>query len=211
MAGKNTYRIGSDGNANFPDLVSIPASILTQQDTSFLIYPGTYTAPTNVVYDDVAFVGVGDREEIVINGTLTIANTSATSALFENLTFVGPNAAAGSGSACVVKLGAASMPLKFERVTMSGADYGVMHHGTGTFATTTRQVTLNYSDLSTVDRAVYANANVSISFASLNNSANAYFTPGTGAPSVPVVTVRASTSAGSNTGNSIKSVLAMVV
>jgi hypothetical protein len=126
------------------------------------------------------------------------------------MTFVGPNATAASGSACVVKLGAASLPIRFDRVVMSNADYGVMHHATGTLATTTRQISLNSSDLSAVNRAVYANANVAINYAILNSSANAYFTPGTGATSIPTVTVRASTSGGSNTGNSAKTVIALV-
>jgi hypothetical protein len=209
MAGKNTYRIGTDGTANYPDLVSIPAEILAQSNTTFLVYPGSYTAPTNVVLVDASFVGMGDREEIVINGTITIANTSSSSALFENLTLTGPNAVAASGSACVNKLGAAAMPIKFERVVFSNADFAVIHSAELAFATSEKQVVINYSDASGVDKAVKANANVSINFASLNTTANAYFTPG-GGTGVPSVTVRASTSAGSNTGNTTKTVLALV-
>jgi hypothetical protein len=209
MAGKNTYRIGEDGSANYPNLVSIPTDILTQSNTTFLIYPGTYTAPANAVIVDASFVGVGDRDEIVINGTFTIANTSSDALLFENLTLQGPNAVAGSGSACVSKFGAASLPIKFERVLFSNADTAVIHSGELSFATTIRQVTMNYSDASGVDKAVRANANVGINFCSLNLSANAYFTPG-GGTGIPAVTVRASTSAGSNTGNTTKTVLALV-
>lgn len=209
MAGNNTYRIGEDGTANYPNLVSIPSEILTQSNATFLVYPGTYTAPTNLVVTDASFVGVGDRDEIIINGTFTIANTSSVALLFENLSLVGTNAVAGSGSACVNKLGAASLPIKFERVLFSNADTAVIHSGELSFATTTRQVTMNYSDASGVDKAVRANANVGINFCSLNISANAYFTPG-GGTGVPSVTVRASTSAGSNTGNTTKTVLALV-
>lgn len=209
MAGKNTYRIGADGTANYPDLVSIPAEILSQSNTSFLIYSGTYAAPTNAVLVDCAFIGVGDRDEVIINGTMTIANTSSDGVLFENLSLVGPNAVATSGSACVNKLGAASMPIKFERVIFSNAEFGVIHSSELAFATTSKQVSLNYSDASGVDKAVKANANVSINFASLNTTSNAYFTPG-GGTGVPAVTVRASTSAGSNTGNTTKTVLALV-
>jgi hypothetical protein len=209
MAGNNTYRIGEDGSANYPNLVSIPTDILTQSNTTFLVYPGSYTAPTNAVIVDASFVGVGDRDEIIINGTFTIANTSSVALLFENLSMVGPNAVAGSGSACVSKFGAASLPIKFERVLFSNADTAVIHSGELSFATTTRQVTMNYSDASGVDKAVRANANVGINFCSLNLSANAYFTPG-GGTGIPAVTVRASTSAGSNTGNTTKTVLALV-
>jgi len=211
MAGKNIYKVGSYGDANFPDLVSIPSDILIQGDTSIFVYPGTYTALSNVRLDDAAFIGVGDREEIVISGTMTIANTSANSAIFENLTFTGANAVAASGSACVIKLGAASMPLTFNRVVFNNSDFAVVHNAERAFATTTRQVNINYSDLSAVDRAVSANANVGINFSSLNTSANAFFTPGTGGGNPAVtVTVRASTSGGSNTGNCTKTVLALV-
>lgn len=209
MAGKNTYRIGTDGTANYPDLVSIPAEILAQSNTTFLVYPGDYVAPTNAVIVDASFVGMGDRDEIIINGTFTIANTSSVALLFENLSMVGPNAAVASGSACVNKLGAASLPIKFERVLFSNADTAVIHSGELAFATTSRQVTINYSDASGVDKAVKANANVGINFSSLNTTANAYFTPG-GGTGTPAVVVRASTSAGSNTGNTTKTVLALV-
>lgn len=209
MAGFNTYRIGEDGSANYPNLISIPTDILTQSNATFLIYPGVYTAPTNAVLTDCGFVGVGDRDEIIINGTFTIANTSSIAVLFENLSMVGPNAAVASGSACVNKLGAASLPIKFERVAFSNADTAVIHSGELSFATSTRQVTLNYSDVSGVDKAVRANANVAINFCSLNLSANAYFTAG-GGTGTPAVTVRASTSGGSNTGATLKTVLALV-
>ncbi len=211
MAGKNVYKVGAYGDANYPNLTSIPTEILTQGDTSFIIYPGTYTAPTAVQLDDVAFIGLGDREEIVISGAMTIANTSANSAVFENLTFTGADATAASGSACVTKLGAASMPLTFNRVVFGNADFAVVHNAERAFATTAKQVTINYSDATAVDRAVSANANVAINFSALNTSANAYFTPGTGGGNPAVtVTVRASTSGGSNTGNCTKTVLALV-
>jgi hypothetical protein len=68
---------------------------------------------------------------------------------------------------------------------------------------------MNYSDASGVDKAVKANANVGINFSALNTTSNAYFTPGGGA-GTPAVTVRASTSGGSNTGLTTKTILALV-
>ena len=209
MAGNNTYRIGEDGTANYPNLTSIPAEILAQSNTTFLVYPGTYAALTNAVIVDAAFVGVGDRDEIIINGTFTVANTSSVALLFDNLTLQGPNAAVASGSACLNKLGAASLPIKFDRVLFSNADTAVIHSGELAFATTTKQVTMSYSDASDVNKAVRANANVGINFCALNTSANAYFTPSGGA-GTPAVTVRASTSGGSNTGLTTKTILALV-
>lgn len=209
MAGFNTYRIGEDGTANYPNLTSIPTDLLTQGNTTFLLYPGVYAPLTNAVLSDVAFVGIGNRDEVVINGTVTIASTSSVGVLFENLTLQGPNAAVASASACVNKLGSSSLPIKFDRVTFSNADTAVIHSGELSFATSTRQVTMNYSDASGVDKAVKANANVAISYCALNLSANAYFTAGGGA-GTPAVTVRASTSGGSNTGATLKTVLAAV-
>lgn len=210
MAGKNTYRIGTDGSANFASLAAIPPELLTQQDTTFLIYPGTYAALTNAVLDDAAFIGLGDREEIVINGAFTIANTSANTTVFENITLVGPNATATSGSACVTKLGAASAPLRFRNVVFSNADFAVNHNGEGAFALLSKQVQIDNSDLSGVDRAVRANANTTVNFSIMNTSSNAYFTPNGGAGLIPNILVRASTSGGANTGNSTKTVLALV-
>jgi hypothetical protein len=211
MTSKNTYRVGTDGLANYRDLTSVPASILNQGDITLLVYPGTYAAPTNAAYKDVALIGVGDREEIVINGAMTIANTSVGPLTFENLTFVGPNATSNSASACVRKLGAASTKLHFRNVTFSNATHAVAHNGERAFATLTPQVVMDFCDATGVDQAVVANANVTINYSALNVSSNAFFQPGTGGGNAEVtVTVRASTSGGSNAGVTTKTVLALV-
>lgn len=207
----NTYRIGKDGTANYPTLLEIPSFVLAQGGNTFLVYPGTYTAPTNAVWNDVALVGIGDREEIVINGNMTIANTSTGSQNFENITFIGANAVTTSDAVCISKLGAASGPLNFRNCTFSNAEHAVRHHATGAFATTIRQVEMTYCDASAVDQAIVANANVGVNWSALNTSANAYFQAGTGGGAVALtVTVRASTSGGSNTGNNTETVLALI-
>jgi hypothetical protein len=211
MTSKNTYRVGTDGLSNFTDIANIPASVLSQGDVTVLVYPGTYTAPVNAVYNDVAFIGVGDREEIVINGAMTIANASVGPITFENLTFVGANAATNSGSACVRKLGAASTKLHFKSSTFSNAVHAVAHNGERSFATLTPQVIMDFCDASVVDQAIVANANVRVNYSALNLSANAFFQPGAGVANAEVtVTVRASTSGGSNTGVTTKTVLALI-
>jgi hypothetical protein len=211
MTSKNTYRIGTDGLSNYSDLVSVPASILEQGDVTLLVYPGTYTAPTNAVYNDVALIGVGDREEIVINGGMTIANTSVGPITFENLTFVGANASSTAGAACVTKLGAASTKLHFRSATFSNAEHAVSHNGERAFATLTPQVIMDFCDATGVDQAIVANANVNVNYSALNISSNAYFQPGTGGGNAEVtVTVRASTSGGANAGITTKTVLALI-
>lgn len=211
MASKLTYRVGIDGTANYPTLSSIPTEVLAQGDATFLVYPGTYTALTSAVINDAAFIGVGDREEIVINGDATIANTSTGTITFENVTLVGSNADATSGVATVTKLGAAATKLHFKNVLFSNAEHAVAHNGERAFATTTPQVILDFCDATGVDQAVVANANVEINYSALNLSSNAYFQPGTGGGNPEVtVTVRASTSGGSNTGNTTETVLALI-
>lgn len=209
MPSKNVYRVGTDGSANYSTLSAIPAEILTQGDTSILVYPGTYTALTNAVLVDVAFIGVGDREEIVINGDVTVANTSSGTVSFENLSFVGSNAAVAAAAACVTKLGIAPTPLHFKNVAFSNAKHAVVSHSTLALATTTQQVVLTSVDASAVDQAIVANANVGVNWSALNTSANAFYQVGAGGAGA-VVTVRASTSGGANTGNTVKTVLALI-
>ena len=206
---RNTYRVGTDGVANYETLADVESYVLAQGNNTILLYPGTYTVPANSVWNDVAIIGIGDREEIVINGPVTLANTSTGTTVFENITFVGSNAVTTSDSVCVSKLGAASAPLHFRNCSFSNAEHAVRHHGTLAFATTTRQVELTNCDASAVDQAIVANANVAVSFSALNASGNAYFTSG-GGTGTPVITVRASTSAGANTGATLKTVLALI-
>lgn len=211
MSSKNIYRVGTDGSANYSNFSEIPSYVLGQGDNTFLVYPGTYDAPTAAIWSDVALVGMGDREEVVISGDMTIANTATGTLSFENLTFVGSNADATSGTACITKLGAASTPLHFNRCSFSNAEHAIAHNGELAFATTTPQVVLDFCDASGVDQAVVANANVSISYSALNTSSNAYFQPGTGGGNADLtVTVRASTSGGSNTGNNTETVIALI-
>jgi hypothetical protein len=209
MTSKNTYRVGTDGNANYSSLSAIPSSVLAQGDNTILVYPGTYSAPTNAVWNDVALVGVGDREEIVISGDMTIANTSTGIITFENITFSGSNAAANADAVCVTKLGAASAPLLFRNCTFTNAEHAVRHQATLAQVTTTRQVVLESCDASGVDQAIVANANVGVSWSVLNTSANAYFASGGGA-GTPTITVLASTSGGANAGGTAKTVLSLI-
>lgn len=211
MTSKNTYRIGSDGTANYSSLAEVPSYILEQGDNTILVYPGTYEAPTNAVYSDLALVGMGDREEIIISGDMTIANTSTGTITFENITFVGSNTDATSGSSCVTKLGASSATLHFKNTTFTDAEHAVVHNAERAFATTTPQVIMDFCDASAVDQALVANANVNVNYSALNTSANAYFAPGTGGGDPEVtVTVRASTSGGSNTGSTTETVIPLI-
>lgn len=205
---KNTYRVGTDGTANYATLTEIPTSILLQGDNTILVYPGSYTALTDAVLTDLSIIGVGSPTEVVISGDTTIANTSSGTITFENLTFTGSNAAVTSGSVAVSKLGLSETQLRFKNCIFNGAEYAIAHHGV---SGTTDQIVLDYCDAQSVDKTLIANANVGINFSALNSSANAYFTPGTGGGTAAMgPTVRASTSGGSNTGLNTETVLALI-
>jgi len=209
MTSKNTYRVGTDGTANYATLADIPSYILQQENNTILLYPGTYAAPTNWTVADLAIIGTGDIEETVIDGAMTISNASSKVISFENITFKGANPDATSGSVCVTKLGAASTPLHFKNVVFTNAEHAVLHNAEPAFAQTTKQVVLNYCDATGVDQALVANANVEVNWSALNTYANAYFQLGTGGAGA-VVTVRASTSGGSNAGATVETVLALI-
>jgi hypothetical protein len=209
MTSKNTYRVGTDGTANYATLADIPSYILQQENNTILLYPGTYAAPTNWTVADLAIIGTGDIEETVIDGAMTISNASSKVISFENITFKGADPDATSGSVCVTKLGAASTPLHFKNVVFTNAEHAVLHNAEPAFAQTTKQVVLNYCDATGVDQALVANANVEVNWSALNTSANAYFQLGTGGAGA-VVTVRASTSGGSNAGATVETVLALI-
>ena len=206
---KNTYVVGSHGNANYRDLVSIDSSVLTQGNNTFLVYPGTYTAPTNANWVDVAFIGVGDREEIIISGDTTIANTSSGTTTFKNMTMQGSSVVLADAKSCVTKLGAASAPVEFNNVVFTNAKHAVSHNGEPAFTTTKTQVTMNFCDASATDQSIVANSNVEISYSKLNTVANAYCAPGTSG-AILSIKVLASTSGGANTGNSTETVLALI-
>jgi len=199
----------TDG-ANYKSLTAIPSDILAKQHVTVLMYPGVYTAPTNAVYDDIAFIGIGERAETIVAGDMTIANTTANTTTFTNISFVGSNAAINSGTACVTKIGAASAPLLFKECTFSNAVFSVSHNSELTMATTNKQVIFDRVDSRDTDRCVVANANVEVSWSALNTSANSYFQKGTGGVGSPTVTVTASTSGGANAGGTLKVVKALL-
>jgi hypothetical protein len=204
---------GTDG---FPAAISdIPTAALTQGGNEVHMYPGTYTAPTGVVASDYAYIGIGDAEEIIISGDMTIADGSTGQVTFKNITFQGSSATAAGGTSCVSKLGNTAVTLKFENCIFTNSDFGVNQQAnlTSHAAAGTNGVEMWWCDASGVDRAIVSNANSEINFSALNTGSNTYYTVGNstlnGAPA-HTVTVRASTSGGSNAGNMTETVLALI-
>jgi len=204
---------GTDG---FPAVISdIPTAALTQGGNEVHMYAGTYTAPTGVVASDYAYIGVGDAEEIIISGDMTIADGSTGQVTFKNITFQGSSATAAGGTSCVSKLGNTAVTLKFENCIFTNSDFGVNQQANliSHAAAGTNGVEMWWCDASGVDRAIVSNANSEINFSALNTGSNAYYTVGNstlnGAPA-HTVTVRASTSGGANAGNMTETVLALI-
>lgn len=209
MASKNTYRIGTDGLANWATFAEVPASVLTQGNNTILVYPGTYTAPTAANWSSVAVIGVGNAGDVVISGDTTLANTTSGTTTFENITFTGSNAAVAAAAACVTKTGIGSAPIHFKRCVFGNATYAVSHEASQAQATTTTQVIMDNCDATAVDQTVLSVANAEIKYSALNSGSNAYFTAGSGSTN-PTVTVTASTSGGANATNTVKTVTALL-
>jgi len=204
------------GTNGYPAAINdIDSWALTQGGNEVQMYPGTYTAPTGVVASDFAYIGMGDADEIIISGDMSFADGSTGSIVFKNITFQGSSATAAGGTSCVSKLGNTAVTLKFENCVFTNSDIGVnqLANLTSHAAAGTNGVEMWWCDASGVDRAIVSNANSEINFSALNTGSNAYYTVGNstlnGDPA-HTVTVRASTSGGSNSGNMTETVLALI-
>ena len=204
---------GTDG---FPAVISdIPTAALTQGGNEVHMYAGTYTAPTGVVASDYAYIGIGDAEEIIISGDMTIADGSTGQVTFKNITFQGSSATAAGGTSCISKLGNTAVTLKFENCIFTNSDFGVNQQAnlTSHAAAGTNGVEMWWCDASGVDKAIVSNANAEINYSALNTTSNAYYTVGNdtlNGDQAHTVTVRASTSGGANAGNMTETVLALI-
>ena len=204
---------GTDG---FPLAINdIQSSALTQGGNEIHMYPGPYTAPTDVVATSYAYVGMGDRDSVIIDGDMTIADGSSGTITFKNIHFRGSDADAAGGAACVTKLGNSAVKLHFINCKFSNAEHGVnqLANLTSTAATGEAGLVVEYCDMSEVNQAIVSNCNTEISFSQLGTTANTYYAVGdstlNGDPA-HTVTVRASTSGGSNAGNMTETVLGLI-
>ena len=204
---------GTDG---FPaSITDIQASAHATDGNEVHMYPGSYTAPTGVVAQNYAYIGMGDVDDIIIDGDMTIADGSSGTISFRNIHFRGSAAASNGGKACVTKLGNTAVKLHFVNCKFSNAEHGInqLANLTSTAATGDAGLVVEYCDMSGVDQAIVSNCNTEVSFSQLSTSSNVYYTVGnstlTGDPA-HTVTVRASTAGGSNSGNMTETVLALV-
>jgi len=204
---------GTDG---FPvSITDIQASAHATDGNEVHMYPGEYPAPTGVVAQNYAYVGMGDRDSVIVEGDMTIADGSSGTITFKNIHFRGSDATTNGGAACVTKLGNSAVKLHFINCKFSNAEHGVnqMANLTSTAATGAPGLVVEYCDMSEVNQAIVSNCNTEISFSQLGTTANSYYAVGdntlNGAPA-HTVTVRASTSGGSNSGNMTETVLGLI-
>jgi len=208
MAERQTIKVSPilQGDANYKALTDIPSVYLTKQNLTVVMYPGEYAAPTAAVYDNVAFVGVGDREEILINGDMTIANTSANVISFENIKFVSSNSDVESNTFCVTKLGIGKATLKFTNCTFSNAEDAISSHAALSLSGGENLVQVDYCDASAMNSCIVANSNAKLSFTQFGSGA--YMRPHTGSPTVTSTVLACS--GGANTGNMTEVVTAVI-
>lgn len=202
-----TYSVGGP-NSNFKDLTSIDSTTLAQGNVTILVYPGEYTAPTNAVYSDVSFRGIGHQDEIKINGDMTIANTSTGTITFSNMRFVGSAAGATANNFCVEKLGIGLAQMHFQNCVFANAETAVRSHTSRALATTAKVVKMEYCHAVTMNTGIHMNANIEASFTAFPTGKN-YCVPLSGSAPGTTATIR-SCVGGANVGNMTETVEAAI-
>ena len=200
-----TDKRGWDGFA--ASITDIDSAVLTEGNNTVLMYPGTYTAPTGLTATDYAFIGVGDRDEIIINGDMTLSNSCSGTITFKNISFVGSNSDVASNTFNVTKSGIGSATLVFENCKFDNAESAVNHFGTLAQMTTTKAVKMEHCDASALNSGIAANANVECHYTRFG-SGEWMRVVGTGSPDI-TGTVTASVG-GANVGNMTETVQALI-
>lgn len=209
--------------APYTSISDIPSNRLTRGST-VRIYPATYSA-VSASYDDIAFKGMGDREDVVING-FTLGGTSANTVTFRNLTvdttsltilgnatvkaydciFKGSSVDPSTNTAAVI-LGQAGEAyqgsFRAERCEFNTAAAAVKNHSVHASA----NVELMYCDTRGCDRGILSNSNVVISYSQFPSS-NAYVASlVSGTQSVVTTTLSTGAANAWNTVETVKSAI----
>lgn len=237
MPEKLTYKISSIGmeNANYLDLTEVAAGTLETEDT-ILLYPGSYTDPgaNSTRFQNVSIVGVGRRDNIVINGFtipaafageisfknvafaspgVSIGNTAATVKFYDCL-FSGANSAARSaslalGNACITKGVAAAAGIGYANTTLVIED-SEFSPGTAYSVVAHDYGTITMRDcLLRTDAGVLSNGACTFEQVVGTGANNIVSTPAA-VLSAPVHTYRATVAAASNAGNCTKTAIAVL-
>jgi len=210
------YNIGGP-NSNFSTIAEIDSTTLTQGDNTIQIYPGTHAAPTSITATDLCFRGMGNRDDVIIDGAagaalgVTLSDSCSGSITFENLTIKGQdNVLTGNpagANAAVTKSGNDDVQLIFRNCKFTNAEHAVIHNGIHANALGVTQVEMHYCDAQ-VDKAIVSNSNVFATFSTFG--ANAYHTAaGAATPSTAIKTMLCGPNT-ANVGNATETILATI-
>lgn len=187
-------------NAQFKTFDEIPSHALNFGST-IRFMPGVYEMGT-INVDSLTFEGIGNPEDVVL-ANLILGSATANTNIFRNLTLQGNSDVAASTGRSIFITNGATGTVKFQGVTFKNADFAIDNQALVALV-------VDRCDASVTDRAIRSNAVVSanVRFSVLNSSSNAYFT-GANA-TLKAIQVIASRSGGANTGNTVKTVSALI-
>lgn len=187
-------------NAQYQAITDVPNTYI-KSGTTFRLFPGEYDAiPSTSNLSNITFMGVGAKENVIINGVVLGASNIGT-IRFDNLTIRGSDAnSTGSAMAVQVSSIAASAALEFNGVKLSNARYGVRNAGSGT-------VTFNRSEVD-CDVACLSNSAMAFNYTKMSTSANAYANSGNA--TVQAITVISSYAGAGNGAITTETVRSMI-
>lgn len=200
MAEKQVIRLSPTlaSDAQYRQFADIPSAHLSE-DRIIELMPGEYDEVVNINVNGITVTGRGHKDEVIVNG-MQFSNASSGVLRFHNLTIRGTNNIQQATYGALQILGHDStVSTKLDNVVLSNANVGVMSHGSGT-------ITATYCDFSGVDKAMRANAGMTIKFCHL--SANAY-AEGNNAQ-IQAVTVLGGYGAGGNGAITTETVVAAI-
>ena len=188
-------------DAQFKSFSEIPAHALNFGSTIRFL-PGTYEMGT-INADSLTFEGVGSSADVIL-ANLKLGAATANTNVFKNLTLSGSNVEAASGSNSIAIIDGATGTVRFRDVRFNNADFAIDNQGRANF------LEVMYCNGLT-DRGIRSNstASANIWFSVLNATSNVYFTT-LGNQDPRPFRIIASQSAGSNSGNSVKTVSALL-
>jgi len=187
-------------NAQYKSYDEIPSHALNFGSTIRFL-PGVYEIGT-INTDSLTFEGIGNTEDVVL-ANLVLGSASANTNVFRNLTLRGNSGVAASTGRSVFITNGATGTVKFNGVTFTNGDFAIDNQALVALV-------VDRCDASATDRGIRSNAvaAANVRFSVLNASSNAYFT-GANA-TLKAVQVIASQSGGSNTGNTVETVSALI-
>lgn len=187
-------------DAQYKSFSEIPSHALNFGSTIRFL-PGVYEMGT-VNADSLTFEGVGNRADVVL-ANIVLGSATANTVTFRNLTLSGSNTTATSGSNAIAITDGATGTVTFRDVLFQSADFAIDNQGRANF------LEVQYSHAKT-DRGIRSNSTASANlwYSVLNATSNVSFTTLNNDAARPFRII--ASTGGSNTGNSVKTVTALI-